>query len=244
MSSARKRAFLFGLLLLLLLLMLVAVGASHWSRRPSLVNVSGRKPTLLMLTSLPLMFGEDFSLPNGGSPALQALQGRFRVAPIDVTSPAELAKGRLLLMAQPQAQTPDNLVALDEWVRRGGRLLLLADPLLEWPSNRPLGDPLRPPVMFVDTGLLAHWGLRLDAPERRGAALRQLGGQQVLTVSPGSLSGNCQISADRLVAECLIGRGRVTVVADADLLDIADLGPGSEHNLEAVLAELAQVDQK
>ena len=34
-------------------------------------------------------------------------------------------------MAQPLAQTAENLVTLDTWVRRGGRVLLLADPLLE-----------------------------------------------------------------------------------------------------------------
>ena len=71
-------------------------------------------------------------------------------------------------MAHPLAQTAENLVALDAWVRGGGRVLLLADPMLEWPSKRPLGDPLRPPPMFMDTGLLAHWGLRLDAPDERG----------------------------------------------------------------------------
>ena len=76
---------------------------------------------------------------GNGSPALTALSARFRVTPISTTSSEELAKVRLLLMAQPQAQTPENLVALDEWMRAGGRLLLLADPLLEWSSTRPLG---------------------------------------------------------------------------------------------------------
>ena len=90
-------------------------------------------------------------------------------------------------MAQPNAQTAENLVALDAWVRRGGRVLLLADPLLEWPNQRALGDPLRPPVMFADTGLLGHWGLRLDTPDRRGPQHENLGGSDVLTISPGRL---------------------------------------------------------
>ena len=128
------------------------------------------RPTLLLLTSLPLMFGEDFSLQAAARRRSRRCETRYRVVPISVTDPAELAKGRLLLMAQPQAQTAENLVALDDWVRRGGRVLLLADPMLEWPSKRPLGDPLRPPPMFMDTGLLAHWGLRLDAPDERGPA--------------------------------------------------------------------------
>ena len=201
------------------------------------VEPTGR-PTLLLLTSLPLVFGEQFSL-EGGSPALKALQGRYRIVPISVTSPEDLSKGRLLLLAQPPAQTAENLVALDDWVRGGNRVLLLADPMLEWPSSRPLGDPLRPAPMFMDTGLLQHWGVRLDAPDQRGPAIRRLGGYQVLTASPGALFGKCAISPDRLVARCSIGKGRATIIADADLLDTADLGSRSEHNLDGVLAELA-----
>jgi hypothetical protein len=162
----------------------------------------GQRPTLLLLTSLPLVFGEQFSLQGGGSPTLKALDTRYRVVPISVTDPAELGKGRLLLMAHPLAQPAEDLVALDQWVRNGGRALLLADPMLEWPSSRPLGDPLRPPPMFMDTGLLAHWGLRLDASDARGVKAEKLGGYDVVTLSPGELSGGCDISADRLVARC------------------------------------------
>ena len=206
------------------------------------VEPTGR-PTLLLLTSLPLVFGEQFSL-EGGSPALKALQGRYRIVPISVTSPEDLSKGRLLLLAQPPAQTAENLVALDDWVRGGDRVLLFADPMLEWPSSRPLGDPLRPAPIFMDTGLLQHWGVRLDAPDQRGSAIRRLGGYEVLTASPGVLSGKCAISPDRLVAECAIGRGRAIIVADADLLDTADLGPGASRNLHALLSELASLHDR
>jgi hypothetical protein len=118
-------------------------------------------------------------------------------------------------------------------------VLLLADPVLEWSSKRPLGDPLRPPPMFADTGLLAHWGLRLDAPDERGPAVRSLASYRVLTVSPGALYGRCKISTDRLVADCRIGKGRAIVVADADLLNVDALGPDSGNNLQAVVEELA-----
>src|SRR5260221_14730551 len=114
-------------------------GAMRRDPRPLASRPSAERPALMLLTSLPLMFSEDFSL-SGGSPALKRIQGRYRVVPISVTSPAELAKGRLLLMAQPLAQTAENLIALDDWVRRGGRVMILADPRLEWPSKRPLGD--------------------------------------------------------------------------------------------------------
>jgi hypothetical protein len=222
---------------------LIAAALSRHGPAPPPPRPPAQRPTLLLLTSLPLLFNEDFSLSGGGSPTLKRLQTRYKVAPISVAEPNELGKGPLLLMAQPLAQPAEDLVALDQWVRRGGRLLLLADPMLEWPSKRALGDVLRPPPMFMDTGLLAHWGLRLDAPDERGPALRKLGGFDVLTDSPGSLVGGCSITADRLVARCRIGKGEATVVADADLLDVNQLGPGAKHNLDGLVAELANLER-
>ena len=202
---------------------------------------SETQPRLLLLTSLPIIFNEDFSLGGGGSPVLSALRKGYRVVPISVTSPQELSKGDVLLMAHPPAQTAENLVALDNWVRRGGKVLLLADPLLEWPSKRPLGDPLRPAPMFVDTGLLGHWGLQLEAPDERGLLVRKLGRYRVMTASPGSLQGRCEIRDDGLDARCRIGKGQAIVVADADFLNTAALGEGAEHNLDALLEQLARL---
>jgi hypothetical protein len=241
MSRARVRALAIILALLIGAAIAVAVlGREHRRLQP---RAPGERPTLLLLTSLPLVFGEQFSLQGGGSPALAALETRYRVVPISVTGPADLAKGRLLLMAHPAAQPAEDLVALDDWVRRGGHLLLLADPMLDWPSSRPLGDPLRPPPMFMDTGLLAHWGLRLDAPDERGPALRRLGGYDVEAVSPGRLVGDCEIAADAAVARCRIGKGRAIIVADADFLDTARLGKAGEHNLDGLLAELDSLER-
>lgn len=242
MSGARRRALV---LVLSAIVAAAALAVALLNRSPAAPRPrpAAERSPLLLLTSLPLVFGEDFSLQGGGSKALNALETRYRVVPISVTDRAELAKGRLLLMAHPLAQPAEDLVALDAWVRGGGRVLLLADPLLEWPSARPLGDPLRPPPMFMDTGLLAHWGLRLDAPDQRGPKSEKLGGYDVATVSPGVLYGGCHISADRLVATCLVGRGRATVVADADWLDV-DRIDGAGHNLDALLSELAKLEQK
>jgi hypothetical protein len=241
MSRARRRALLF-----LTISAIAVVAIAFLMARPtrSTVASSAKRPTLLLLTSLPLIFNEDFALTGSGSPALKKLRTQYEVLPISVADGAELAKGELLLMAQPPAQTAENLVVLDEWVRRGGHLLLFADPMLEWPSKLPIGDAQRPAPMFMDTGLLAHWGLRLDAPDRRGPAIRKLGGFDVVTESPGSLSGLCAISKDRLVARCLIGAGGTTIVADADLLNVDQLGARAEHNLDAVIAELTRVGQK
>ena len=233
MTRARWGA-MAALLALLLGVSAVTFTARQRSQHPP-------KPRLALLTSLPIILGEDFGLQDNGSPALTALSTHFKVTPISTTSAAELRDVRLLLMAQPTAQTPENLVALDDWVRDGGKVLLLADPLLEWPSKRPLGDPLRPPPMFTDTGLLAHWSLRLDAPDQRGPAVRILGGYRVLTDSPGALHGRCAIGADRLVADCKIGKGWAVIIADADLLNVGNLGAGAQDNLAAVAQELAQL---
>jgi hypothetical protein len=201
------------------------------------------KPTLMLLTTLPLVFGETFGLEGGGSPALEALETRYSVQPVSVADAPTLARGRLLLMAHPLAQPAEALVDLDAWVRGGGRLLLLADPALDWPSERPLGDPLRPPPAFADTGLLRHWGLRLDAPEERGPRQLELGGYVILTASPGALAGACPISADRLVARCRIGQGEATIVADADFLNVEDLDGPTDYNHDAMLAELAALER-
>lgn len=240
MSRARRRALLAALLL-------AAVAAAfvyaNTLRRDLGPRPPDQRPTLLLLTSLPIVFPDNFSIDAPASPALQALETRYDVVPISVTDPGELAKGRLLLMAQPRAQPAEDLVALDAWVRDGGHLLLLADPMLEWPSDRPLGDPLRPPPMFADTGLLGHWGLRLDAPDRRGAAARQLGGERIATVSPGSLAGGCRIAKDWLVAHCRIGKGQATIVADADFLDVSETSRRSP-NLEALLRALQALERQ
>jgi hypothetical protein len=204
---------------------------------------AGAKPGLMLLTTLPLIFGERFGLEGGGSPALQALETRYTVTPVGVADAATLRRGKLLLMAHPLAQPAEALVDLDRWVRKGGRLLLLADPALDWPSERPLGDALRPPPAFADTGLLAHWGLRLDAPDQRGPTQRTLGGHAILTASPGALAGNCPISGDRLVAHCRIGRGEATIVADADFLNVENLDGPTDKNLEAMMAELAALER-
>ena len=240
MKSAPRGALLA---LLAVLIAGAAIGFAGMRSRssPLAERPKAERPTLLLLTGLPLLFNEDFSLSGGGSPALKRLQSRYRVLPISVTSTSELAKARLLMMAQPQAQTAENLVKLDEWVRGGGRVLLFADPILEWPSKRPLGDVTRPSPMFADTGLLQHWGVRLDAPDRRGPAERRLRNYTVSTISPGTLRGTCSIARDGLEAECRLGDGRAIIVADADLLDVAN---DADPNLDAMLSELARLESK
>lgn len=206
------------------------------------------RPTLALLTSLPLVFGESFGLESGGSAALGRLEQRYNVLPIGVADAASLEGQRLLLMAHPRAQPAEALVELDQWVRGGGRVLLLADPRLDWPSERPLGDKLRPPPAFADTGLLAHWGLRLSGPDPQGPASTGDGELAIVASSPGKLeSRSCVIAGGGFVARCRIGRGAATVVADADWLNVDGEGAldgPTEHNLDLLVAELARLESR
>lgn len=229
-----------GLVAALLLALLVA--AAVVARDPR-SRSEGPHPRLLLLTGLPLLFTEQFTLDAPNSPLIDELRAQYEVVPIDTTSPASLGRAQLLAMLQPHAQTAENLVTLDDWVRRGGRLVLFADPKLDWPSTLPLGDLSRPPANFADTGLLAHWGLRLDAPDKLGPAQISLGGTKATTSSPGSLvrtDGACQIEPGGLVARCSIGRGKAIIVADSDLLDWSK-ARDPRGNRRAVLALFAEL---
>ncbi len=245
MTTGRRRSALIALLATIL----IAAGAVAFvGRQNDSVEAKAERPTLMLLTTLPLIFGESFSLEGGGSAALEALEQRYQVVPISVTATSELKQGAILLMAHPLAQPADALVDLDQWVRSGGKLLLLADPALDWHSDRPLGDRLRPLPAFADTGLLGHWGLRLDAPDERGPRALMIRDREVLTASPGQLFGEgCSISKQRLVADCRIGKGHVTVIADADFLNVGGGGGAldgpTDGNLDSLVEELARLER-
>jgi hypothetical protein len=205
------------------------------------------RPTLALLTSLPLLFSEQFSLSGGGSAALSRIEQRYNVVPIGIADEASLDGKPILLMAHPRAQPAEVLVELDRWVRGGGRVLLLADPKLDWHSDLPLGDPLRPPPYFADTGLLGHWGLALDGPDPDGPASVATERGPVLAASPGRLTsrGSCKVVAERLVARCVIGRGKATIIGDADFLNVAGEGAldgPTAGNLDLLVDELALLE--
>ena len=229
--------------------LLLLGGAAVAVRLTDRASAVAAKSTLALLTSLPLMFGERFGLEGGGSATLTRLEQHYAVVPIAVADRASLKRHNLLLMAHPRAQPAEVLVELDRWVREGGHVLLLADPKLEWDSDRPLGDPLRPPLYFADTGLLGHWGLRLDAPGVDGPASVVAGAYEILVASAGTLAGGgaCAVEAAGLVARCRIGRGKATVIADADFLNVE--GPGAldgptAHNLDLLIAELTRLESR
>lgn len=187
------------------------------------------RPRLALLTSLPLLFGEQFALEAKRPAAVTRIEHDYALAPIAVADAASLRHQRLLLMAHPRAQPAEMLVELDAWVRHGGRVLLLADPLLKWESSRSPGDPLRPPPDFADTGLLAHWGLRLAVDESGEGALH--------ATNPA-----CVVVEDGLMARCKIGRGDASVIADADF--IMGEGQGAKRRSELMMAELSRLESR
>lgn len=187
------------------------------------------RPRLALLTSLPLLFSEQFALDAPKVAAIARIERRFTILPIATADAASLKRQSLLLMAHPRAQPADVLVELDAWVRRGGQAVVLADPLLKWESSRMLGDRLRPPPDFADTGLLGHWGLRLSIDEAGEGSLR-------------ATDKRCVVRQRGLVARCRVGRGSASVIADADFL----MGEGKDANrrLDLMMAELSRADSR
>ncbi len=202
------------------------------------------KPQLYLSTSLPLLFGDGFDLEAKRPAVIDALEEDYRLTAIDL--PSQLPPGATLLAIQPRALPAEELVALDEWVRAGGRLVLLADPLLEWPSARALGDKLRPPIMFDDTGVLAHWGLRLDAPDARGLVYSASDTDPIAMLSPGRLVATgtgCAMEEGGWMALCGIGAGQAIVFADVDFLNVEavrEAGGDPRDNLRTLKRMIAR----
>jgi hypothetical protein len=246
--AGRRRRWIAAAAGALLVVSAAVIGVvlkGHWERFPE--RDPHERPELLLLTSLPIVFPEHFTLEGSKFPALAALQARYQVVPISIADARSLESRRLLLMAQPQAQPAEVLVELDQWVRSGGHVLLLADPALARPSERPLGDILRPPPAFADTGLLNHWGLRLESPDEPGIRSLEVDGREIRTLSPGRLvstGGDCSVLGEGLVARCRVGAGSVSVIADADFLDLPDAAAANQAgNLDLLLAELARLER-
>lgn len=211
---------------------------------PTGSRAAAERPPLLLMSALPLVWGErgPFDPESRPAAAYHALEAEFQVRPIDYLDPASLRGPRLMLLAQPRALAPTELVALDSWVRRGGRLAVLADPDLVWPSELPLGDARRPPAASLLSPLLAYWGLRLEAPPVRQARVAYLRGgpklRRMTLDAPGrwhSTGRSCRVAQLDYLAVCAIGAGKVLLIADADLLRdelwAAPVARGTERHL-------------
>jgi hypothetical protein len=179
------------------------------------------RPPLLLMTSLPIVWGEGGAFDPASRPAAayRLLEREFEVRPIDAIQPETLRGQRLMLLAQPRLLAPEEMVVLDQWVRGGGRILILADERLAWPSDLPPGDARRPPAASLLHPLFRHWGLRLD-PGTGGVRTVHQGERRLRLDGLGQFASNgaeCRIAVSWF-ARCRIGAGEAIVIADADLL--------------------------
>lgn len=207
------------------------------------------RPRLHILTALPLFWGEQ-SLPqllqhdapaSSRAPVLRGLDAQWDVRPLDVARPAALQGVTALVIAQPPALAPDELVALDAWVRQGGQALLFVDPDLQWPSGYAPGDPRRPPPTSLIGPLLAHWGVDLVVdPAARGPRRLTWSGIDLDLRGSGQwrLKGDaCRRPLPEL-AECRLGQGHVWLLADADVLDSESLAAAQAGPVRLITAVL------
>lgn len=182
-----------------------------------------------MLSGLPLRWaGEgDLSamLERGAAddPALVRLERTHRIALVDSLADHVPPAGAVLLLAHPRALSPQDLVAIDAFVRGGGRALILADALSGWPAPHPTGDSRNPPVTSLLTPLLDHWGITLGAAptgESKAQAL-DVDGRRLRLFSAGrfeTLPPGCTAQAGPHILRCRVGTGEAWLVGDADLL--------------------------
>ena len=210
------------------------------------VSHAPRQP-LAVMSALPLFWGE-------GGPTVVLQRGDQRAAitrqlaqswdlrPIDRLDLGVLQHMRALLLAQPRGLSPDELVALDAWVRGGGRAIIFADPMLRWPSAFPLGDKRRAPQITLLDPLLAHWGLTLYGGVDGAEAFLEVDGKRAVGAGIGRWKAEapgCMVSADAHWVTCQIGKGRVLLVGDADVLDLED-APENREAVDALFARLAR----
>jgi ABC-type uncharacterized transport system len=224
--AIRKRLAVGILLVMALLLLLTAIGYMRAGKAKA-------KPTIGLMTTLPLRWAEgemstalDPTVKPSG--AYERLSGAYKIALFDNFDTLSSIKPKVLILAQPRALAPRELVQLDDWVRGGGKLLIFADPALAWESSYPLGDARRPLFTSLLSPLFAHWGLDLVLPMDgvKANEVRRIGSLSVRMPTPGawqvhegSAMSACLVSSNTVIAECKIGRGRAVLVADADLIN-------------------------
>lgn len=229
MEPAIRKRLAIGILIVVALVMLLsAIGQLHGS-------ADARKPKLGLMTSLPLKWAEGnvtaaLDISAMPAPVYTRLSEIYRIDVMDNFDALKPEKPDVLLMVQPRAFAPDELVKIDAWVRQGGHLLVFADPALQWESQYPLGDVRRPLFTSLLSPLFGHWGIELVLPMDSNDAIVPyiLDGHSLRTSTPGAwqvadgvVDAKCRISDKFLVADCAVGEGRALLVADADLLDAA-----------------------
>lgn len=261
MTRAHRQGLRPPLLVLALLIPTLGCGAEQASSS----RAGNGAETIGLYSSLPIAWNENEDirgmLADETPPhwALTALRARGRVVPVDTLADGKgellLPGASLLVLAQPRPLTPQENVALDAWVQRGGRVLLFADPMLTAHSRFSPGDPRRPQDIALLSPILARWGLAQEFDEGQDA------GEHVVPLGEGDLPLNlpgrfrelgksgggsgmngegvatCRLEAGGLIADCAAGKGRILAIADAALLENPQ-EPGSVSLRKLVLGRL------
>ena len=222
-----------------------------------------REP-IALFTTLPLLWSEApdmAAMLKADAPphwARAVMAERGALTPLDTLAGAQglagapgLTRATRLVMAQPRPLSPEENLALDRWVRAGGRLLLLADPALTEDSAFAIGDQRRPHDIVMLSPILARWGLRLafDDAQALGEHDASAFGAQIPVNLPGAFvaapaigggeAARCRIEASGLTARCRVGRGTVTALADAAVLERGEDSEPRTSRSEALRALLA-----
>lgn len=225
-------------------------------------QLAGREQLGLM-SSLPIYWDDGAAFDDIVAGAAQkpwvrdVLETRYRIAPLDALAregtgtgdaPATepLAGLRYLLIAQPRGLSPADNVALDNWVKDGGHLLYALDPMLTGTYTVPFSDPRHPTLIGMLPPVLPRWGIEMEFTERQpfevhevamgfGPVPVMMGGKIVLTEDGAQ---HCQVEGEGLLATCRIGKGRVTLLADAALFELPE-GESSDRDALLALAEHA-----
>ena len=192
------------------------------------------RPDLIIMSSIPLRWGEATmaQVAKGEtqpSPLFEALAEKNRPVLIDDLQKLGQPGNTPLLMIQPRALAPRELVQLDDWVRKGGTVIIFADPALDWPSDYPLGDQRRPLFTSLLNPLFRHWGVELALPvadDDNADVSTTVGNYALTSKSPGILvrprnpkaTARCTIRKDEFIATCMVGKGRALIIADVDML--------------------------
>jgi hypothetical protein len=242
---------------------LLALLAAGCEDAPAAQAGGAPRETLGLMTSLPLYWPleagvEDIAAGRAPLPWQRtALEAAYVLEPLDslaaipgltADAPATdpLAGLTRLAIIQPRGLSPADNVALDEWVRGGGRLLLVLDPALTGEYDLPLGDPRRPADSALIPPVVARWGLavRFDEAQDAKPADSAIAGRFLPLVLAGEVAiddpdaADCTLLAGGAAAQCTVGKGAITLIADAALFEHRELAGEGDIHLRRLVAEV------
>ncbi|MXO89537.1 Gldg family protein [Pontixanthobacter aquaemixtae] len=242
--------------------MSLLIGAAIWAfagERAAQPQTQSQQPKSRagLMTSLPIYWNEAAGLEVMLSDQTEVhwvkarLEDSYELVPLDALAGADttepngaFAELDQLILAQPYALPPADLVALDEWVRGGGKVLIFADPMLTEHSDFGLGDRRRPQDIAMLGPILARWGLELvyEDTQSDGPDTVSLGSIDIPVHKSGRLElvenggSDCAQSASGVIAQCSIGQGQAVIIADAALLERDAGSPANEKALNYIVA--------